>query len=544
MEIKIGHMDKRINSTKHKVEEWTTPDGYVDVKLKEPTTLDEPVFILLKKHYKIDEQGQSVLVYELDPKKDNYVYVDEWKSYYWVDHVEYRTNDIIALHCHRDVLATGIELLKKKMLLQYCSDESKAKRDFMLSDPRFAPDRPPLLKQIDFGTDVDTTIAKNDIMSDPQTGTYIIRCLAKDKGLIAYAFTKTQFESFYEEFTGASGLSSVDDFLAKTFGDNWRNCFASAYFIPIDVDSVAAVFDDTTSDVYIGTLQLNNVGSDIPCTTEGVAYISRSGRFKVKVDDDYQNLVDKVKFLYGSTFTKLEFDYPGGSIDISDDRFIEKPYIYFEESLDVMSGEYTINFYTCTGKETYSVKEKLIGKVGTKLGADVTDLFQRQSSSEYWTDVGAKAVRALPAIATGNAAAAVTGIAGAFTSASLGANAHSCYVGGGLTNFYRKNSVTDYWDTDHFVLNVSLNLPEILYEKVSGDASFRYDEYCKVHGYFVNDWIDLDELKEGTYVQAVGASVGDIESEAALSPGELATINSLLAAGIYLEDWKEEEPGG
>lgn len=530
MNLTIGKITKRVNSTKFSYDEGTTVT-LTNVRLKEPTDLKNPTFLLTRVN------GQK------DLSKCNYC--NALGRFYWITNIIYSTNDLIEVVCTTDILATGSKYLRVPAYVQYTSD-SDYKNDFKLTDPRLGPDRPPIVKELDLN-DIDGTLDSDAFVVDPRLGTYIVRCLAKDKGLVSYALDQSSFKMFYKEFVGSSGLNTVDDFLSKTFGDNWRNAFASAYYIPVYPSAVKEAFggdSSVTSEVKIGTLSLT-VGPT-PCTTEGVCYICRSTVADLPIDAKCTAVLDAVKFLRGSAFTKVEFDYPGGNTDLSVDDFIESPYLYVEESLDVMSGEYSLNFYTADSNETYTVKKRLIAKISTKLGADVTELMQRQSTSEFWTDVGSAAVRSLPAIATGGAAAAVTGIAGAFTHASMGVNAHSCYVSGGLTNYFRISHVTDYWDTHHFSIRTSVSLPEIFFN-TSTDAqavhnATDYQAYVDKYGYFVNDWIDLSTLKDGSYVQAVGASLGDkalADYDTRLFNDEIATLNNLLAQGIYLEDWSQ-----
>ena len=447
MNLTIGKITKRVNSTKFSYDEGTAIT-LTNVRLKEPTDLKNPTFLLTRVH------GTKDL--------DKCNFCNALGRFYWITDIVYSTNDLIEVVCTTDILATGSKYLRVPAYVQYTSDATY-KNDYKLTDPRLGPDRPPIVKELDLN-DIDGTLDSDAFVVDPRLGTYIVRCLAKDKGLVSYALDQASFKMFYKEFVGSSGLNTVDDFLSKTFGDNWRNAFASAYYIPVYPSAVKEAFggdSSVTSEVKIGTLSLT-VGPT-PCTTEGVCYICRSTVADLPIDAISTAVLNTVKFLRGSAFTKVEFDYPGGNTDLSVDDFIESPYLYIEESLDVMSGEYSVNFYTADSNESYTVKKRLIAKVSTKLGADVTELMQRQSTSEFWTDVGAAAVRSLPAIATGGAAAAVTGIAGAFTHASMGVNAHSCYVSGGLTNYFRISHVTDYWDTHHFNIRTSVSLPEIIF---------------------------------------------------------------------------------
>ena len=137
MQIYIGHMDKRLNSTKKThTGEWTTK-GPIEVTLKEPTTIDKPLFLLRRKVY--DTDG-TTLLYELQPS-DNWIYVPDW-GYYWIDQTIMSTNDLVTFVCHRDVLASGHDYLKScEAYLSYCSDKEIAIDYQTMDDPRFGPDK-------------------------------------------------------------------------------------------------------------------------------------------------------------------------------------------------------------------------------------------------------------------------------------------------------------------------------------------------------------------------------------------------------------------
>ena len=93
--IKVGYMDKKINSTK------TTFTGTtLSCKLKEKTDMYKPCFIV---------QGLT--------KANFYNYAEFEGRYYWVDSISYDTADIQSVYCTLDALATFKNNKMRKMLI-------------------------------------------------------------------------------------------------------------------------------------------------------------------------------------------------------------------------------------------------------------------------------------------------------------------------------------------------------------------------------------------------------------------------------------------
>ena len=382
MQIKIGHMDKRINSTKYKCE-WTTPDGYVDVKLKEPTTIDKPVFILLKKHYRVDEQGHSVLVYELDPKSDNWIYVDEWKSYYWVDQVEYTTNDLITLYCHRDVLASSIEMLKNAEAMVKYADEDHW--DKYLDDSRFQPDY-----QLN-GCDV---VSAGDISSYikwENVGCVLFTTLtytgATDTGYVSYILSPEQtievLRGMYNSWDEVKQLidgggSPTDNFftimtnLTYSFGSQNEpdKMIAGIKWFPMTVKTLKEAIEKsydiappglfTTNVVNFGGIQQAITGDPAPCFELGLGNCIQSDSIWAKDHPDPSvafNWVSphehpgasgfgkRIPWLNGSKYLSVKLVTPSGMQEVNnDDVFIYVSTLQPKWAMGILDGEYTVSF--------------------------------------------------------------------------------------------------------------------------------------------------------------------------------------------------------
>lgn len=546
MNLTIGKITKRVNSTKFMYEATTTLTG---VTLKEPTSISKPVFLLHN-------------VVSKDKNLDACNYCNTMGRFYWIDDIVHVTNDLVEVHCHTDVLATGQKYLRKKMYLSYCSDEDTAKQDWKLYDERFGPDMP-VANNKTLLADIKGTIANKLLVGTFGDGTFIVRCLIDNGGLIAWALTLNQFTEFYKAFV-QSAPSSLDDFTCKYFGNNWKECFASVLFVPIKTSELEALWINHDP-MTVGRIQISS--SDAHYSSAPVAWAASN----VNISINPPVTASDVKFIHGDKYTAITFEYPGGSIDISSNEFIDMSAINVQETMNLIDGEYTANIYSAELREespgVYKWdKGELLAMVSTQLGYDITGMVQAgHNDHDMMMDLGIKAFNSLPTLAAGafsmgnNLAGysikdvvgagklaeggkqVTSGIQGAFCGAAAPVSARSFKIGSGLTSYFRidgfDTSHDPIWSKDAFRICVATSVPNIM---AKGSAD--YDEFCKENGYTCNKWVYLPYLPEGTYVRAVGASLGDLTPDTYLYPSEISELNQWINTGIYLEDWSQETP--
>ena len=552
MNLTIGKMKKRINSTKFMYEATTTLEG---VTLKEPTSIGMPVFLLHN-------------VVSKDKNLDACNYCNTMGRFYWIDDIVHVTNDLVEIHCHTDVLATGQKYLRKKVYLSYCSDEDTAKQDWKLYDERFGPDMPVANKEI-LLADIEGTIANKLLVEKFGDGTFIVRCLIDNGGLIAWALDLDQFIEFYKSFI-QSAPSTLDDFTCKYFGNSWKDCFASVLFVPIKTSELEALWTNHDP-MTVGRIQISS--SDAHYSSAPVAWAASN----VNISIAPPIVASDVDFIHGDKYTAITFEYPGGSIDISSNEFIDMSAINVQETMNLIDGEYTANVYSAELREVSQGvykwdKGELLAMIHTQLGYDITGMVQAgHNDHDMMVDFGIKAFNNLPSLAAGAfnvgastvgytlgdmkgilaekgktnqgniAKSMISGVQGVFCGAAAPVSARSFSVGGGLTSYFRIDGFDlnhdPIWSKDAFRICVSTSVPNIM-----KDGSADYDEFCKENGYTCNKWIYLPYLPDGTYVRAVGASLGDLTPDTYLYPSEISELNQWLNTGIYLEDWTQVDP--
>lgn len=546
MQIAVGKMKKRINSTKNTFDVVATLTG---VTFKEPTSMSKPVFLF----HRVAGNNKNL---------DECNYLSGNGSFYWIDEIVYVTNDLVEIQCHRDVLATGQKYLRKSVYLSYCSDEDTAKQNWMLYDERFGPDTSVENTEI-LLSDINGTIANKLLVETFGDGTFIVRCLIDNGGLIAWALTLNQFTEFYKAFI-QSAPSSLDDFTCKYFGNNWKECFASVLFVPIKTNELEALWQNHDN-MTVGRIQISS--SEAHYSSAPVAWSASN----VNIGITPPVAASDVKFIHGDKYTAVTFEYPGGSVDISSNEFIGMSSINVQETMNIIDGEYTANIYSTELREVSPGvykwdKGEILAMVSTQLGYDITGMVQAgHNDHDMMMDLGIKAFNSLPSIAAGafsmgnelwhyslkdmagagkfaeGGKQVGSGIQGAFCGAAASVSARSFKVGGGLTSYFRIDGFDlnhdPIWSKDAFRICVSTSVPNIM---AKGSAD--YDSFCKENGYTCNKWIYLPYLPEGTYVMAVGASLGDLTPDTYLYPSEIAELNQWLNTGIYLEDWAQETP--
>ena len=97
--ITIGHINKRVNSTKQP--DWNVMSvGNFDVNLKDGSSIINPVFELSTYKTFNALSRCNYLEWHTDAQSD------QKHNYYWIDNIISDYNGYITIHCHRDPLAT------------------------------------------------------------------------------------------------------------------------------------------------------------------------------------------------------------------------------------------------------------------------------------------------------------------------------------------------------------------------------------------------------------------------------------------------------
>lgn len=586
MNISIGHIDKRLNSTK-RTATWDVEN--LDVKLKEPTDVKQPVFLI--RRTALDDQGE--VLYELDPA-NNYVYSPDW-GYYWIDDIVYYTNELIELHCHRDVLATGHDYItSSEAYIKFCSDAKIAVDYKTMDDPRLGPDKF-IGQEIDNLADVKTVIGTEQktflnewFVNEVADGTVVVSLVGTGAGCLQWFMTPYQYYLLLAGAATGAGVNSIDVLVSKFLGSDWRACLNYATYMPLDINKLNDHFTSSDNNILWGSVQCS-MGSDqihytlLPFTAYYKTTLRNIKFTKLAEKDGYQ-------FLKGTKYSKVFLESPAGSQDISNDAFISGDDLYIQECIDFINGNYTMKVYL----DNYTTAGVPLAAFTEQLGIDVTGISKQMPSSfEQFSGMVAGATKAAArvalfagagmiaagnaAVASGNSAGAAygagfsgkeaiayemknfapasakgammaSGIEGAFSGGAVAPSGAGCRTSGGITSYF----TCDYQGTsngkNNFRIVTSTAAPALIAdEDITEDDPIEMPKWAAKHGYPCNKWSSLSKVAEGSYIETCALSMGDVsDPEFTLLPSEISELNSMLNSGIFLDEVNaapEPEPG-
>lgn len=591
MKIYIGHMDKRLNSTKHKqTGEWTTK-GSIEVKLKEPTTIDKPVFLLQRVVY--DKNGN--VIYALKPS-DNWIYVPTW-GYYWIDQTIMSTNELVTFVCHRDVLASGTDYLKKcEAYLSYCSDKKIAVDYQTMDDPRLGPDKyigaqTTGLSDTEGGEDTpdddedgEWTMLGKWFVDDASKGTVVVSLVGTSAGCLQWFMSPYQYYQLLQAAASGAGVSTMDVMCSKFLGTDWRACLNYAIYMPVSLEKVNKYFPDSDSTILWGSVTCS-LGDAIHYTLAPFAAASHTSVRTIA----FPTLAGKsdYAFLRGPKYSSVFFETSSGSQEISSEAFTLDQKVLIQEVIDLINGDYTIKVYS----NNYSRAGVPLGSVTEHLGVDVTGSSKMLPNPteavagvlKAAAKVGVVAAGAMmtaggAAVAAGDSAGAAmgagfgmkgaasyelanygkmamssangigmaSGVIGAFSGGGASPVGQAHVHGGGITAYFTSDYLKNLDARANFRFVVSTSAPALIADEAQTGDPVELPKFAKLHGYPCNKWTALSKVAEGSYIEcvklsAVSTSDKDYKPEMpkfTLTPAELGELNNLLNTGVYLEDWE------
>lgn len=417
MTITLYQFTKRQNSTKQP----TNTDPHIDVSnvyLKEPCDEFKPVF-------------------QISSTYASYNYL-KWDSrYYWISSRTYMTNDIIEIHCTKDLLATfktDIGNSSQYILRSsYSSNGNIVDNLYPVTMDRTGASYEGTVKLADMW-DATSGFYVVGIICSAQSGHSINNRLAR--GNVVYLIlTKSQLYTFINQFNQLTGfLSSVRpaDFLV------------SFTYIPFGMTSIAV--DSAGSPAYIhigesvGGWDLT-VADCIPLS----AIDQANGVYTYSPTPKYVSLPDhpdastRGDYLEYPPYTYLTaFLGPFGTVNLTqlDTSFGGYGSIYYNFTIDLCTGQAIFRFYDSTPATDLSgATVSRIGRLGVPIQI-VTSTYGNISSTV--SAIGS-AIGVIGGIATGNAALAGSAAAGFIGSAAASITPKNDSVGsnGSFAELYR-----------------------------------------------------------------------------------------------------------
>lgn len=513
--VSIGTMDKRINSTKQ-----TFSSAFsADCKLKEPCSMEGPVFIV---------QGLS--------KGTFYNYAQFEGRYFWVDDIVYLTNNIQEVHCHLDVLATYKDDIKSTFAYVQYADKSHWNKK--VDDLRVQPEE----------EDVNLSISEEkNVFTGSETGCVVMSYydMGSQHGITHAAITVSSFMTMLADLDAALSGLTMEKIAAKIGGiGSWADMIIDCRWVPFTVEDIGGSSSAIT--VTLGTISCNATGAYIS------PIVRQNHHANWQLDWSFAN---DHPYLKHSRWTSYQLATPFGYCEIPIDCIVNQASLYLQTSVIKTTGDMTITLWETgygdgqllaafSGNISYNLMQEInhggnimgafgnalgfgaklglgAATLGMTMGAGQLAVSQAQQTYNLAKTTGDTGLRigASQSLASAqsslNRSTFSSGVELAqCTPSTTSVGAPSGTVGGSLSSI---------WLTGVFAKARLTRKVFIPHDKAG------YGNFCDMYGYPCNQYMSLSTINgyckcSGALVEANGASAAS-----------LASLNSMLNAGIYIE---------
>ena len=539
--LTFGKISKRPNSTKNAMS--NTMDVYA--ALKENVSVEAPIFKI-----------------NFDPRVYNYVAWagDNFTRYYYITRHTAIANNMWEVECKLDIPATYRSLYMYGVSghCVYSTDDSYWDQYF--DDMRFTPnylDPWTFKDQLDpnlgylysvgniFGHDIDGPKMWDITWTQPQqptynleyyvstygNGCYYIQTVSTTGGVSSYIMSKGSFQLMLQGFSGISGLL-VD----------YVKYITNAYWMPIKLHSLKTAIGsdnyDETNELNIGPDTLHYSAHDIFTKIPNQCILSFADELSFPVDS-----VDHPLFMDNSRWNTMQLATPGGITDLNLDLCYpcEGRTLKVSTFFDLASG-------ICDSKFTYDIQgsgfDNITGitayESSINVGTDALGLLTKNSSPvDPLMNIGGS----LLPVGVG---AAIGGPVGAAVGSATGTviNKANPNLNTNIKEFNMGSNVSTIFNNSQ-PGGITLRLkPWRCRELSEGDwPENAYINYCNIHGYPVNKYLDWHDITtnlnkywvfDEVYVDPNGLTSNPIYTEGLTDD----IVNRIIAdykSGIWLE---------
>ena len=479
MRVRLYKTDKRYKSTERiELSEGLNPPirVYEDVYLKEKTDLDFMTLVL------------DGTLYDA-----NYVYVDDWESFYFIRKWRKGNREIYEIDCEIDLLAT----FKTWILTQRCfvlystSHFNRFIRD----------DRVPILPQSEISfSDVGVEVNGTGLFVSSGNEAIILTTVSKEQGIVHWVTTEIGLADIIESLVSAS--DSVWESLQLQFGDAMGS-IVQAMRLPVNPQALP--LSSETYQVYLGNYPLE-MGTQEPIQMYKLVNTHVGVHGSINIPEGYDD------FRVAEPYSALKMSLPFiGIVDLNYSDFNDEGdgNIYYKMDLDLSTGN-----IIWTIKATDSDNRPIATYAG-QCGAMVPVASSQRSAAS--------------AIVGGLVASAATFAAGHYTGTvpmmvAAAASGLSGALGGFYTANQKSSSIIGSYSGGHSeYANRRVRLIWIKFKTANEPSNLAPVEgrpLCRV--------VSLQEITG--YVRTVGASL-----KIPTTADRVKRIEQLLDSGIYIE---------
>ena len=526
--VTIGTMSKRINSTKQ-----TFSGTTLSCKLKGPCGMQAPVF---------EVKGLT--------KGTFYNYASFEGRYYWVNEITYLTNDIQLVHCDIDPLATfksGILATSAMVIYGDSSNWSKLIDDVRIEpEVRYATETIANENMFGLNTTNDGCVAMTFTQTasvdwlDPNgtqyPGTGVHTALMSIQAMRDCIGDLTGFDPG-AGLTGAGMLEMLQAFgrvIQSLGGGSLADYIQRIIWLPFKLSDLATA---TGATYKYGMM----IGGVLAHTTEWYdvapgSIWAHNGNFTI----DWGTLTGGNDFMKNSRWISLQVYTPGGFQEIPMYCAKYTNTLYYRTTFSVTDG--TWNMRLCANQAMTDTLTTFSGNISVDLLGTVSlgNQFSGAIADAGASFVGGALAMGIGSIASGAAAMSYSKAAQAVYEGTSSQNeafqvissSQSSGISGGIpkTNFNVRSSTGQFSGASSLFLTSTPAAMIIYAQSYMAYTLGTYTDYCDEYGYPVNRYLPLSSVSG--FCQCAGASVKNLSGA---TPANMATINSYLNSGIYLE---------
>ena len=525
--ITIGTTSKRLNSTS------TSFSGTnLSCKLKNPCGMQSPVF---------EVKGLS--------KGTFYNYASFEGRYYWVDEIVYLTNDIQAVHCTLDPLATFKSAIQATSAMVIYGDSTNWSK--LIDDVRVEPElrlsTQTIANENMFGLSTDAAGCIAMTFTSTTSVDWITQASSlAGTGVHTALLSVSEMRKCIGDLTGfdpgqgisGSGLLEMLEAFGRVIqslgGGSIADYIQRIIWIPFKLSDIVAA----TAATYRLGMFVGGVLAD-QCewydVNPGVVY-THDGNFTI----DWNTLTGSHDFMKNPRWISLQVYTPGGFQDIPLNCAKFTNTLYYKTSFSITDGSW--NMRLCSNSALTDTLTTFSGNISVDMLGTVNlgNQFSATIADAGASFVGGAVAMGMGSIASGAASMSYSKAAQAVAHGEATQNQNyqvmSSSQPSGIDGSIPKTSFNVTAASGQFSGAGSLFLTTtpaamIVYAQCYMPYTLgSYTNYCNEYGYPVNKFLQLSSVTG--FCKCAGASV---KSASNASPANLATINSYLNSGIYLE---------
>lgn len=526
--IKIGTITKRLNSTYN-----TFTGTNLTCRLKDICGMQSPVF---------EVQGLT--------KGTFYNYASFEGRYYWVDEIAYETNNIQYVHCSIDPLATFKNAIKGSYGLVVYGDSTHWSK--FIDDVRLEPEARYATQVIGNENMFGLSTTSDGCIAMTYTQTCSLDWLDPGQHTIPGTGVHTALLSVSEMrecigdltgfdpgagLTGSGMLEMLEAFgrvIQSLGGGSLADYIQRIIWLPFKLSDLASA----TGATYKTGMMIGGVLAD-NCNywevNPGNIY-AHSGNFTI----DWGTLTGGNDFMRNSRWLSLQVYTPGGFQDIPMYCAKYANTLYYKTTFSITDGSW--NMRLCADSNMTDTLTTFSGNVSVDMLGTVNlgNQFSGSIADAGASFVGGAVAMGIGSIASGASAMSYQKAVSAVQMGEATQNQNyqvlSSSQGSGIEGGIPKTAFNVHSASGQFSGAGSLFLTStpasmIVYAQCYMPYTIgTYTDYCNLYGYPCNRFLKLGDITG--FCQCAGASV---QGASGATPANLATINSFLNSGIYIE---------